>query len=257
MIERAACLPSSTALDGEILAAENAVAAGPHALKAGAPLAVDDDAPVLKIDRRAFQRLGRAALSDGGEQHVGLDAEDGAVRGEFAFVLVGVLEQRAAEHARMALERDRTRPGADDDAARLGELALEQARLHLLRAAAIDDRHVLRPEPLRLDGDVDRRHAAADDDDPAADGQRRQVARLPQRRDVGDRVDHVLQLALVRQAELVGRPEADRRGTRRHSRGAGRRASRRLPRETPYRTSMPPIDKMKAASFAAKPSTVL
>ena len=38
------------------------------------------------------ERVRRAALPDRGEQHVGLDAEDGAVRSELAFVLVGVLE---------------------------------------------------------------------------------------------------------------------------------------------------------------------
>ena len=52
-IERAACLPSSTALDRQILAAEHAVAAGPDAAKAGAPLGVDDDAAVLELDLRA------------------------------------------------------------------------------------------------------------------------------------------------------------------------------------------------------------
>ena len=164
-------------------------------------------------------------------------------------MLVGVLEHHAAEHAGVALERDRARPGADDDAARLREFALELARLHLVRAAAIDDRHGLGAEPLRLHRDVDRRHAAADDDDPPADGQRGQVLRLPEAGDIVDGVDDVFELVFLRQAELVGRRRGRSPGRRRHSRGAGPASFTSLPSATPYCTSMPPIDRMKAASL--------
>ena len=206
-MERAACFAVLDRADRQVLAAEHAIASRPDAGDAGAPLAVDHDAAALELDPGALQDVRRPALADGGEQHVGLDAKDGAGRGERARVLVRVLEQHAAELASVPLDRHRPGPGADHDAVRLREFALEPARLHVILAAPIDDRDVLRAELLRLHGDVDRRHAAADDDDPPPDRQRGLVLRLTQGRDIVDRVGDVFELALARQAELVGRPE--------------------------------------------------
>ena len=127
--------------------------------------------------------------------------------GSTPLVLVGVLEQHAAEHARMALDRHRPRPGPDDDSVGLRKRALERAGLHVLLAAPVDDRDALGAELLRLHGDVDRRHAAADDDDPPPDRHGGLVLRLTQDGDVGDRVDDVLEVGLAGQAEFVGRAE--------------------------------------------------
>ena len=55
---------------------------------------------------------------------------------------------------------------------------------------------------------VDRRHAAADHHDAAADRQRGKILGLPEAGDVVDGVDHVGEFGLPRQAELVGRAEA-------------------------------------------------
>src|SRR3984885_2810450 len=61
-------------LDGahrQVLAAVDAIPAGPHALKRRAALGIDDDASVLDLDRRAVERFRRTALPDGEKQHVG------------------------------------------------------------------------------------------------------------------------------------------------------------------------------------------
>ena len=65
----------------------------------------------------------------------------------------------------------RLQPVADDDAVGGGQILLELGGVHVLLAAAVADRHLLGAEQLRLHGGVDRRHAAADDDDAAADRQ--------------------------------------------------------------------------------------
>ena len=108
-IDRAACLPSSTALTVRSSPAEDAVAASPHAFEAGAALVVDDDAAVLHVDLRPVQRLERSTLADGGEHHVGFDPEDRAGRGERAVALARILENDAAQRVRRGL---RAPPGA-------------------------------------------------------------------------------------------------------------------------------------------------
>ena len=95
----------------------------------------------------------------------------------------------------------------DAHAARLRQLLLPEARLHLRLAAAIDDRHLLGAEQLRLHGGVDRRHAAADHHDAAADRQRREIVRLAQLGDPVDRVDGAAR-ALAFRAERVHAGEA-------------------------------------------------
>ncbi len=77
---------------------------------------------------------------------------------------------------------------ADGHATGPGDILLVAARLHLLLAAAIDDRHLLRAQQLRLHRRVDRRHAAADDDDAPADRQAGQIGGLPQFGDPANRV---------------------------------------------------------------------
>ena len=59
-----------------------------------------------------------------------------------------------------------------------------------------------------MHGGVDRRHAAADHHDAAADRQRGKILGLPEAGDVVDGVDHVGEFGLPRQSELVGRAEA-------------------------------------------------
>ena len=65
--------------------------------------------------------------------------------------------------------RDRRRPVADAHAVGLRPRLLLAGRGHLLGAAAIDDGDVLRAQPARLRGRVDRGVAAADHHDAAPD----------------------------------------------------------------------------------------
>ena len=69
----------------------------------------------------------------------------------------------------------RLQPVADGDAVGGRQILLELRGVHLLLAAAVADRHLLGAEQLRLHRGVDRRHAAADDDDAPADRQRRKI----------------------------------------------------------------------------------
>ena len=109
------------------------------------------------------------------------------------------------------------------DAVGLRELPLVLAGAHLLRPAAIDDGHVLGAEALRLRGDVDRGHAAADHHDAAADRQRGEIVRLAQ---VGDVVDRVLDAGdlLAGEAERVDAGKADAEKHRVEISGEDRRA---------------------------------
>ena len=156
----------------------------------------------------------------------------------------------------MAMKRNRLRPGADDHAIRLGELALECAGLHVVFAAAIDQRDGLRAEPLLLHGDVNRRHAAADHHDVPADRQGGKVLSLSNVGDVVDRVDDIRQRPFVGEPELVGRPESD---AEEHRVIVATQFIKLhiLAKAAPCFTSTPPIDRTKAASFAAKSSTAL
>ena len=67
--------------------------------------------------------------------------------------------------------------GDDADARARRELLLVAARPHPLAAAAVDDRHLLGAELLRLHAGVDRGHAAADHHHPPPDRQRRRDRR--------------------------------------------------------------------------------
>ena len=64
------------------------------------------------------------------------------------------------------------------------------------------------PRRFDCDGDVDRGHAAADDDDAAADRQRGEVVRLAELGDVVDRVGDAGE-RLVGKAERVDAGKAD------------------------------------------------
>ena len=89
------------------------------------------------------------------------------------------------------LEAGRHHPVADHDSVGLRQFLFPAAGLHVAGAAAVGDGHLLGAEAARLDGGVDRRHAAADDDDPAADRHGGFVGRLPQDLDEAQRVDDV------------------------------------------------------------------
>ena len=102
---------------------------------------------------------------------------------------------------------------ADDDAVGGRQILLELRGVHLLLAAAVADRHLLRAEQLRLHGGIDRRHAAADDHDAAADGQRAKIPRLTKGRDELDRVlDALGLLALSTQRVDAAKPQAEEHG---------------------------------------------
>ena len=87
-------------------------------------------------------------------------------------VMAGVFELDAGDLAAFGDDPLRLQPVADGDALGGGQILLELRGVHVLLAAAVADRHLLGAEQLRLHRGVDRRHAAADDDDAAADRQR-------------------------------------------------------------------------------------
>ena len=102
---------------------------------------------------------------------------------------------------------------ADDDAPGPREVLLVAARLHLGRAAAVDDGDLLGAQKLGLHGDVDGGHAAADDDDAAPDGERARVRRLAQLGDEIHRVEDTVEiLALETEAVGPGHAEAEEDG---------------------------------------------
>src|SRR5579883_1347996 len=193
--------------DGQILPAIDAVAAGPDAFQAGAALFVDEDAPILALQGAAISG-GNQGLANGGEDDVGLKPERLAGPDQPAPLLSRRLEYDRTNRA-LPFEGDGLGPGADQDAVGLGKLLLVAARLHLLLAASIDDRHQFGAEPLALHRDVDRRHAAADHDDAAADRQFRQVFRLAQLGDVLDGVDDIGERRLIGEAELIDAGQAE------------------------------------------------
>jgi hypothetical protein len=58
---------------------------------------------------------------------------------------------------------------ADGDAVGLGQFLLIERGVHVLLAAAVGHGNLLGAQQLGLHGGIDRGHAAADDDYPAAD----------------------------------------------------------------------------------------
>ncbi len=156
----------------------------------------------------AVERFGDETLADGLEHHVRVEHERLAGADELAILSGGVLE----------LDRDRFAPGRqqparhrrmlDPDPVGLGKLALIGAGAHAVGATAVDDGHVLGTEALRLGGDVDGGHAAADHHDPAADRQGREVPRLAEIGNVGDRVGDAFDL-FFRQSEGVDAGKAE------------------------------------------------
>ncbi len=76
----------------------------------------------------------------------------------------------------------------DLDAPGLGQFLFIGAGLHLAGPAAIENGDILGTQQFRLDGDVDRRHAAADHQHAAAHRQLAQVLGLAQFGDVIDRI---------------------------------------------------------------------
>ena len=96
---------------------------------------------------------------------------------------------------------------ADEHSVGLGKLLLVAAGVHLAGSAAVDDGDLLRPQPLGLAGDVDRRHAAADHHDAPADRELCEIVGLAQPGDIIDRIHdagHVLP-----DAEIVHCAETD------------------------------------------------
>ncbi len=102
---------------------------------------------------------------------------------------------------------------ADHHALGGGEVLLEGRGIHVLLAAAVADRHLFRAEEPGLNGRVDGRHAAADDDDAPADRDGGLVRRLPQFRNEIDGVDDARKVFAFR-AERVdaGKAHAEEDG---------------------------------------------
>ena len=195
---------------GEVVAAGNAVAARPDAGHVGAALGIDLDAAALQLDPGdgAVERLAVEGLADRLEHHVGLEREGLAGADKAAVFLARIFKLDAGDTAGDVGEADRPRVEEDGDAVGLGKLAFVTTGAHALRGAAIDDGDLLGAEPLRLGGDVDGGHAAADHDHAAADGQRGQILRLAEPGDVIDRIldaGHVL----AGEAERIDAAEAD------------------------------------------------
>ena len=145
-IERAACLPSSTALTVRSWPPNTQSPPAHTRSRSGASLGVDHDAAVPELDPGAFERVRRPALPDGEKQHVGVEAKHRAGRGGRALLAVAALKHHAAQGVAATFERDRARPIADHDPARLRKLAFIGARLHLLWPAPVDHGHGLGAE---------------------------------------------------------------------------------------------------------------
>ena len=137
-------------------------------------------------------------LADRGQHLVGGEGEGLGRR-----ALGGVGELDLGRRA-VAADPDRRRAADDAHPGRGGELLLVAAGAHPRPLAAVDDRHLLGAELLRLHAGVDRGHAAADDDDAPADRQRGEVRRLAQ---LGDEVDRGPHASLGRALGLE-RPHA-------------------------------------------------
>ncbi len=197
--------------DGEVVAAEDAVAAGPDFCQRGAAFGIDLDAAGLHCDRSAaaVERSGIEALADRLEHLVGVELQGLAGANEFATVEHRVFELDADDLAIFGDDLFRLQPVADGDALRRGEILLELGSIHVLLAAPVADRHFLRAKQLRLHGGVDGRHAAANDDDAAADRQLRQILSLPKDGDELDGIlDAVALLTLGAQGIDAGKAEA-------------------------------------------------
>ena len=68
----------------------------------------------------------------------------------------------------------------DGDAVGGGQILFEFGSVHVLLATPVADRHLLGAKQFRLHRGVDRRHAAADDNDAAANRQAGEIAGLAQ-----------------------------------------------------------------------------
>ena len=158
----------------QVLAAGDAVAAGPDARARGLAVRVDRDAAVRAASSAgAASALRTQLLADGLEHHVGLEAKRlaGAPASRSRSSACTRTRRRARGLRRPAAQRPR--PVLDAHAAASAPTPARSGWPHVLRPAPVDHGHVLRAEPLALHRDVDRRHAAADHDDAPADRQLR------------------------------------------------------------------------------------
>src|SRR5688572_13050491 len=178
-------------LHGQIDLAADAVAAGPDAAHRGLEFRVDDDAAVPGLDHGAavaVRARREQGLADRLEHGVGREHQVVAAAGEAA----GLVELRVFEFDRadraVAENAARLRPFDHGDALGLRELLLGPGRAHARAAAAIDHGHRLGAEFLALYRRIDRRVAAADHDDAAADRQLCEIVALAQ---IGDEIDRV------------------------------------------------------------------
>ena len=101
------------------------------------------------------------------------------------------------------MDRNRLRPGPDQNAVGLGKLLLVGGGAHIASAAPIDQGHRLGAQFLDLNSDVDGCIAAADDHHPPPYGQRGLVP-LTNFTDEVDRIVHAPDL-FVRQAKRIDR----------------------------------------------------
>src|SRR5688572_30144537 len=124
--------------DGEILAAEHAITAGPHAGQRSAPLVVHEDPVLLQVEnlRGVGEMLPQDFLADGLEHHVRFEnvSLSGDLRG---------LELHAAYASRFHEKFSGLRPQPQRHATSLRELLLVSAGVHVLLATAVDHGHLL------------------------------------------------------------------------------------------------------------------
>ncbi|ENN89851.1 hypothetical protein RHSP_80435 [Rhizobium freirei PRF 81] len=197
--------------DRQVIAAEHAVAAGPYAFDRGPAFAIDGDAAGFHAQRaeaRCFERL-----ADGLEDLIGGNDADIAGGGELAVAQFGIFDFDAGDLAVLVEDALRCQPMTDDDALGGGQILLELGGVHVLLAAAIADRHLFGAEQLGLHGRVDRGHAAAENDDAAADGDVGLAAGLAQLGDVGDSIGDAIEvLAFGAQRVDAGKAEAEEDG---------------------------------------------
>ena len=182
MIDKAACLPSSTAttVRSRPPAAQSPPAQTPGRVVRRSKSTAMRPPSSSRTSCEPVENLRNENLPDRPEQLIRRQFEGFPRIDEPAVLHSRRGEADGPESAVRGMDRDRARPMADHDAVDQREFLLVAARTHLLAAAAIDDGHFLGAELFSLHCRVDGRHAAADHDDAAADGEGREIPRLPQ-----------------------------------------------------------------------------
>src|SRR4051812_17110042 len=147
--------------DGQILAAEHAVAAGPDLGQRGAAFAVDLDAAALERQLRtaAVERGRHERLADRLEHLIGGNRQGLAGAAELTACEEGIFELDGGHLAALGNHPQRPQPVAGGGAPWGGGLPVENRSGYLLPWAPGAERHPPRAPEVLLHGRLHRRHA--------------------------------------------------------------------------------------------------